>query len=479
MTVVIKACAYAMAHVPDFIRHGSKPQRDLEDNPELLNEINARMRSYQDVLAYAPNQVFIGNRHPDELHGIPQPWYSHLLDQARRHGPFGEIMPEDEFYGWLKCADDFDMVWLETGFVSLIRSAFEAHPFVGPLEVQKLGSGVDAGKISVSIADLAALPLYYKGKMIGAIQCAHDKDDALKAHVLMENLLAKGSAALVLRHVLRNAGCDAADVDFVLECSETAIGDRYQRGGGSLGKAIAEMCHCQNASGHDIRAFCAAPVHAIISAAALVESGVYRNVVVVGGGCLAKVGMKFAAHVQKQMPVLEDVLAGVAILITRDDGANPIIRLDSVGKHAVAAGSSQQAIMTALIAKPLARIGLKMTDVDKYATEMHNPEITLPAGSGNTPYTNYKIMASLAALNKEIEKTDIEKFVRDRGMPGFSPTQGHVPAAVPFMGHACQAMRAGAMTRAMFVAKGSPFLGRMSQLSDGVSFLLEANPAGK
>jgi hypothetical protein len=30
------------------------------------------------------------------------------------------------------------------------------------------------------------------------------------------------------------------------------------------------------------------------------------------------------------------------------------------------------------------------------------------------------------------------------------------------------------MRRAMFVAKGSLFLGRMSQLSDGMSFLLEA-----
>jgi len=28
----------------------------------------------------------------------------------------------------------------------------------------------------------------------------------------------------------------------------------------------------------------------------------------------------------------------------------------------------------------------------------------------------------------------------------------------------------------MFVAKGSLFLGRMSQLSDGMSFVLEANP---
>lgn len=131
--------------------------------------------------------------------------------------------------------------------------------------------------------------------------------------------------------------------------------------------------------------------------------------------------------------------------------------------------------MSSLVLKPLNKGGMKMTEIDKYATEMHNPEITLPAGSGNAPATNYKIIASLAVLNKQIEKTEIEKFVLERGMPGFSPTQGHVPAAVPFLGHALEAMKKGRMARAMFVAKGSLFLGRMSQLSDGMSFILEAN----
>ncbi|HTE13897.1 MAG TPA: DUF5940 domain-containing protein [Burkholderiales bacterium] len=146
-----------------------------------------------------------------------------------------------------------------------------------------------------------------------------------------------------------------------------------------------------------------------------------------------------------------------------------------MGKHDIGAGSSQQAIMTTLVVKPLARIGMKMMDIDKFATELHNPEVTLPSGSGNTPYTNYKIMGALAALNHEIERTEIERFVKERGMPGFAPTQGHVPAAVPFLGHALVAMRQGNMKRAMFVAKGSLFLGRMSQLSDGMSFVLEAN----
>jgi hypothetical protein len=60
-------------------------------------------------------------------------------------------------------------------------------------------------------------------------------------------------------------------------------------------------------------------------------------------------------------------------------------------------------------------------------------------------------------------------------MPGFSPTQGHIASAVPVLGHTLQAMRAGRLNNTMFLAKGSLFLGRMTQLSDGISFLLEKN----
>ncbi len=476
MAVVIKDCAYVLVNVPDFVRYGSKPFRDIEEKPELLRGISDHLRSYEEVLGYPPNQVFIGNRHPDELHDVPQPWYTHLLEKPCRYGPFGEIMTEDEFYGWLKIADDFDLVLLKKGFVDQVSKWISSHPFIGTEEIKKLGSGVDSEKIEKDIREDSGMPLYFKGSLIGSLRRAHDKDDSLKARVLMENLMAKASGTLVLHHLLKRAGLEPSEVDFILECSETAVGDRYNRGGGSLAKAVAEMCRCRNATGHDIRAFCAAPIHAMIDAAGLVEAGIYRNVVVVGGGCLAKIGMKYASHLKKKMPILEDVLAGIAFLITKDDGVSPVIRLDCVGKHDVGAGSSQQSIITALILKPLNKVGMKMTDIDKYATEMHNPEITLPAGSGNTPYTNYKIMASLAVINKEIDKTEIEKFVKERGMPGFSPTQGHVPAAVPFFGHALQEMKAGKMKRTMFVAKGSLFLGRMSQLSDGMSFLLEANP---
>lgn len=475
MSVVIKEVAYGLYYVPDFVRYGSKPARDIEDDPNRIKEIYDHLRPYQECMAYPPHQVFIGNLHPEDLNNVPKPYYEHQTADAKRQGPFGEIMPEDEFYAWMKAADDFDLLWLESDFVEQIRDKAASHPYMTEAHLKKLGQGVEPDKIKKKIEDGEAFPVFFEGRLVGSLRQDHDRDDTLKPEVLMENLMAKASGSLAMTKMLERAGVKPTEVDFVLDCTETAIGDRYNRGGGSLSKAMAEMVGCVNATGNDIRAFCCAPVHAIINAAGLVGSGIFDNVVVAGGGCLAKVGMKSGAHLKHDMPILEDVLGSIALLISKDDGKSPILRLDSVGKHDVGAGSPQQAIMTSLISKPLKKMGMKMTDIDKYATEMHNPEITLPAGSGDTPGTNYRIMAALAVLNKEIEKADMDKFVMEHGMPGFSPTQGHVPAAVPFLGHAMEAMKNGQMQRAMFVAKGSLFLGRMSQLSDGMSFVLEAN----
>lgn len=483
MAVVVKECAYALVHVPNFVRYGSKPIRDIAIDKglggTLEQKIYSHIRTFEHAVAYPPNQVFIGNMHPDQLNAIPQPWYGNLVKDARKDGLFGEIMPEDQFYGWLKIADDFDLVWLTAAFIELIRDRVAAHPLITEQDLKKLGNGTALDKIIERVEKEGALPLLYEGQTVGCVRRDHETDDTLKAHVLMENLMTKASGALVLRHLLRRAGTKPEEIDFLLSCSEDAVGDRYNRGGGSLSKAIGEMCRCVNASGHDIKAFCAAPIHAIVAAAAHVEAGVYDQMVVLGGGCLAKIGMKYAGHLKNDMPILEDVLGTIAFLITKDDGVSPVIRLDCVGKHNIGASSSQQDIMTSLIVKPLDKIGMRMLDVDRYATELHNPEVTLPAGSGNTPLQNYKIMGALAVIRGEIPRTEIDTFVRERGMPGFSPTQGHVPAAVPFLGHALGDLKAGRMRNTMFVAKGSLFLGRMSQLSDGLSFLLEANPAVK
>jgi len=278
-----------------------------------------------------------------------------------------------------------------------------------------------------------------------------------------------------MRTLLADTGEDPASVDYILNTGEEAVGERYQRGGGNLAKAIGEMTRAVNATGSDVKAFCCGPNHALVIAGALVNSGVYQKVAVVGGCSLAKLGMKFQGHLNHGHPILEDVLAAVAIMVGEDDGVSPVLRLDSVGQHNVGTGSSQQAIFETLVANPLKKLGLGFSSVDKYSTELHNPEVTVPSGSGNVPERNYQLIAALAAISGEIDRAEMQQFTEKHGMPGFSPTQGHIASAIPFMAHALDRMKDGRMERSMFLAKGSLFLGRMTQMSDGVSFILERN----
>jgi betaine reductase len=472
---IVRGVSYFLAHVPSMVRHGSKPSREIMKDPSILSPILAHLEDFNQAVAYPPNQVFIGNLDPDDLRKIPFPWYQHPLRNASREGPFGEIMPEEEFYGMLKICDEFGLIMLEESFLREAALRLSDHHLFHLDDQKKLGNGNSLEQIRKTINDRHALPLYIQGnRLIGCIQAGHEEDTALAPEILLENFASRASGALALRHLIERAG-RGEEIDYLLGCGEEAIGDRYNRGGGSLSKAIGELCGCVKATGSDVKAFCCGPVHAIVLAAGLIASKIFENVVLVGGGSLPKLGMKFHGHLKHDIPILEDVLAGIAIWVSHDDGKSPVIRLDSVGKHQIGAGSAQQAILSNLVVEPLDRLGFKLTQVDKYATEMHNPEITEPQGSGNVPRTNYRTIGSFAVIRNEIKRDELEHFVEVYGMPGFSPTQGHIASAVPYLGFAVNKMTAGEMKRVMFLAKGSLFLGRMTQLSDGISFILEKN----
>jgi betaine reductase len=472
---VVQSYAYLLAHAPEFVRYGSKPRREIEADPALAGRIERHLRSFEDAVRYPPNQVFLGNLHPEDLAARPSPWWQNPVEHAKRDGAYGPFLDQLEFYGFLKAVDQFDLVWFTPEFTRRLIDGIRNHPLALPADLANLGQGHSIDKIRSRIEQEKSLPFFNMGELVGAIHRAHDDDEALQADVLLENLVTKASGTLAVRVLLQRSGIRPEAVDYILSCSEEAVGDRYQRGGGNLAKAVGEACGLVNATGSDVKAFCAGPVYAIVHAASLVKAGVFDPVIVFGGGCQCKLGMKFAGHLKHDMPILEDVLAGMAFLVTGDDGRSPLIRLESVGKHRIGDGSSQQEIFTSLVVRPLEKMGMKMTGVDKIATELHNPEVTLPQGSGNVPLNNYKLIAALAVLRKEIERGDMERFIAARGMPGFSPTQGHIPAAVPYLGHAAEAMAAGKIANALFVAKGSLFLGRMSRLSDGLSFFLEKN----
>lgn len=476
--VVVRGVSYVLVHAPSMLVHmGTTQTVEREVNPEsdYLKELAKHLRSYSECMAYPPNQAYIGNITPDELAGIVRPWYEKPLAKANRIGARGEIMPEDEFYALMKTVDSFDLVVLEEGFTERIATKLVSDSIWTEDDRERLGTGEPINHIEELVSKGRAEGLYEGEALVGCVKAAHERDKNLAAHVMIENLAAKASGTLALRHLAARNDIDPADIEYIIECSEEACGDMYQRGGGNFAKAIGEMAGCVNASGCDVRGFCAAPAHAMVNAAGLVRSGIFKNVAVVGGGSIAKLGMNGRDHVKKGLPVLEDVLGGFAVLVSEDDGVSPVVRTDAVGRHNIGTGSSPQAVMTAIVVDPLERIGLSLREVDKYSAEMQNPEITESAGAGDVPTSNLKIIAALAVKEGEIERGDLGAFVKKHGMPGFAPTQGHVPSGVPALGYLCDEIMAGRIERAQIISKGSLFLGRLTNLFDGISFVIESN----
>jgi betaine reductase len=472
---VVRGARFFLAHAPGLVRHGSRPARDIAHDPALESRIGAHLRGFAEAAAYPPNQTLLGRLSPDALAQLPRPWFEHRATVERR-GPHGEILPEEEFFALLMVFDSANLVSLREAFVAAVRPALQAHPFLTADDLARLKGTGEAQIEDILNGAVPALPLTTRdGRRIGCIRGDHAEDHTLFPDVLLENLTCKVTAIMALRMLLAQEQLDSRTVGYVINSGEEAVGDRYQRGGGNLAKAVAEMCACACATGVDVKGFCCGPLHALALAASLVASRVYDHVAVVGGCSLAKLGMKYRGHLDAGQPVLEDTLVGAAVLVSVDDGHSPVLRLDSLGRHTVEAGSSQRAIFEHLVSHPLRRLGLGYLDIDRYATELHNPELTEPAGSGNVPLLNYRMLAGLAALSKEISPGEVDRFVAERGMTGFSPTQGHIASALPFMAHAVAGLREGSLRRTLFLAKGSLFLGRMTQQSDGLSFILERN----
>ena len=480
MNAVIKASSYCLVHAPDMVLHNGTTQtteRLVNPNSEYLSKIPSHLRKFENAVSYAPNQTYIGGITPAQLGEMPLPWYDKKVPEANRFGKFGEIMPQEEFYMLMQACDAFDLLQLDESFVSEVKPKFEAHALMDESILSKVKTGVTLDAIEALLQN-GAEGLYQDGKLIGCIKKAHDVDENLSAHVILENLVSKASCVLSLLHlsnIAKNSNIAKSDIDLVIDCSEEAVGDMNQRGGGNMAKASAEIAGYVGATGSDLRAFCAAPAHAIIHAAALVKSGTYKNVIVAAGGSTAKLGMNGKDHVKKDLPILEDVVGAFAVLISENDGINPEILSEYTGWHSVGSGSSPQAVITALVTDPLDKMGLKITDIDKYSVEMHNPDVTKPAGAGDVPLANYKMIGALAVMKGDLERAALNDFIVKHGMMGWAPTQGHIPSGVPYMGFACDDILSGAIENCMVIGKGSLFLGRMTNLFDGCSFVVRKN----
>jgi hypothetical protein len=473
---VIKKASYILVNTPDMVIHnGTTQTAERKSNPgsEYLRDMASHLRGFEEVVAYAPNQTYIGNMTPEELAEMPRPWYGKNTDNADRFGKFGEIMPQDEFYGLMKISDVFDLVLLENSFADKVKEKLSSHPLLASKIEQIVGESLE--KINDLVDNSGAEGLYEGTNIVGCVRRAHEFDPNLSAHFMLENLAVKASGVLAGLHLVNNLDIPIEDIGYIFECSEEAVGDMNQRGGGNLAKAVGEVVGLTGATGSDIRGFCAAPTHAIVNAAALVKSGIFKHVVVVAGGATAKLGMNGKDHVKKGLAVLEDCLGGFAILVSENDGVSPILRTDVVGRHTIGHGAAPQAVLEALVLDPLTSIGLKITDVDKYAPEMQTPDITESAGAGDVPTQNYKMIGALAVKKGQLDRKELPAFIKAHGYPGFAPTQGHIPSGVPIVGHGIDRIKEGVLNNFMIIGKGSLFLGRMTNLFDGISILVEKN----
>ncbi len=474
---VIRACAFCLSHVPQLVQHGSKPRREIAKDPSLSERLSASLRDFDAAVRYPPNQVFIGNSPPESLAAMERPWHQHPIERASSRGTFGEILPQDVFYALLERADVLTppLVTLASDRATSLHATLEQH------EALALLARSAPRRMNRTTASNAgdALALADSHGVLGWVRRddrAEGREDRnLDAPTLLEALCTKASGAIALGSMLNREQLDPQDIDYLISCGEEAVGDRYQRGGGGIAKAIGELCGCTRASGMDIKNFCAAPACALVTAGALVKAGVYERVAVVAGGSLAKLGMKFRPLLDDGQPILGDCLGSMAILVTRDDGVSPTLHLEPgcVGIASIGASSSDEAIYRELILGPLERLGLQMTDVDRFAPELHNAELMEYAGSGDVARKNYRMIAAMAVLAGAISKQQMSSFIERVGMPGFAPPQGHIPSGVPYLGHAMRSMARGDIRWAMFICKASLFLNRLTTLYDGVSFMVE------
>ena len=477
---VIRGAGYILAHVPDMVlAYGTTQttERALNPDGDYIRLVGGALRSYDDAVSYAPNQVYIGGAEPEELLDLEFPWYDKPRKESKRFAKFGEIMPQDELLLLIQACDVFEIVLLTDTFVMDTLPRFRENAILGDDILSRVGAGIPEDEVSSLISNSGAEALFHGGNVVGCIKRAHDIDVNLSAHVMLENIASKATSTLALLYGLRNSGVDKNEIEYVIDCSEEACGDMNQRGGGGLAKSVAEIAGLHNATGADMRAFCAGPAHAIVQAAALVDSGVYKAVAVTAGGSTAKLGMNGRDHVKKGLPILEDALGGFSVIITQNDGVSPEIDLGVVGRHTVGTGSSPQAVMTSLVSAPLERAGLRITDVDLFAPELQNPDITKPAGAGDVPQANYKMIGALAVTRGDLDKSKLADFIVEHGLPGFAPTQGHIPSGAPLIGIVRERIMDGKLKNTLFISKGSLFLGRMTSLFDGVSFLVKKNAA--
>ena len=130
MNSVIKGAGYVLVHTPEMVVYNGTTQtteRVVNPESEYLKELRDHLLSYDTCVNYWPNQVYIGNAKPADLAATEFPFYDKKWENASRDGKYGQIMPEDEFYGLIQICDVFELVMLEKSFAASVKEKLAAQ----------------------------------------------------------------------------------------------------------------------------------------------------------------------------------------------------------------------------------------------------------------------------------------------------------------------------------------------------------------
>ncbi|MBA3746042.1 MAG: ketoacyl-ACP synthase III [Solirubrobacterales bacterium] len=190
-------------------------------------------------------------------------------------------------------------------------------------------------------------------------------------------------AAQACSAALLDAGRDAAEVDRVIVCSLTP--DRLMPG---MAPAVAEKIGCNLAGAVDMNAACAGFLYALDDAAALVESGRAKLVVVCGAEALSRItdhedrgtAILFADGAGAVVVGLGELDRGICTFELRSDGGHSdllfvdqderVLRMEGreVYRHAVAR-------MCEATRSALARAEITVDDIDVFVAHQANARI--------------------------------------------------------------------------------------------------------
>ena len=174
MKSVIKGAGYILVHTPDMVIHNGTTQtteRIVNPESEYLKELPGHIRSFEDVLSYYPNQVYIGNVTPDELAEVPQPWCDKVCPKNGRFGQFGQMMPQEEFLLLMQACDVFELVYLDKDFVAENKTKLAENPLIDETVMARVNDGIELAEIE-RLVDL-------KAEISGAISQLANVDEQL------------------------------------------------------------------------------------------------------------------------------------------------------------------------------------------------------------------------------------------------------------------------------------------------------------